>query len=284
MHELLLFASVPTHQHAELLQQLAGLTAMQPRHCFERRLIFKAYRKPGVANARVGASQDLQSGDLQRVNKMLNGGMFYTQVVGPIQSADFADAGVTDTAANANSNPVNPDPDTDTKMDGMDSESTIPRSAYDFDQQSWQLEFRDIPEAGTRSAVTSRVMATAALPRGDIVPSMNAWGYSFVTEYLVEGDMFIHNDIVINLHRVLHYPTTPGEENQPRHQMPTLQQMAPLEKSGSYVLQASMMVQDGSNQETMKTASQHLFGLREQLKSAVRLEMADRLSLDTRVK
>lgn len=96
--------------------------------------------------------------------------------------------------------------------------------------------------------------------------------------------MFIHNDIVLNLHRVLHYPTTPGEENQPRHQMPTLQQMAPLEKSGSYVLQASMMVQDGSNQETMKTASQHLFGLREQLKSAVRLEMADRLSLDTRVK
>lgn len=184
MHELLLFASVPTHQHAELLQQLAGLTAMQPRHCFERRLIFKAYRKPGVANARVGASQDLQSGDLQRVNKMLNGGMFYTQVVGPIQSADFADTGVTDTAtatatANANPNPSPVDPDTDTMMDGMDSES-IRRSAYDFDQQSWQLEFRDIPEAGTRSAVTSRVMATAALPPGDIMPSMNAWGYRLV--------------------------------------------------------------------------------------------------------
>lgn len=183
MHELLLFASVPIHQHAELLQQLAGLTAMQPRHCYERRLIFKAYRKPGVANARVGASQDLQSGDLQRVNKMLNGGMFYTQVVGPIQSTDFADPSVTATA-NANPDP-NPnasplDPDTDTKMDGMDSDSNIPRSAYDFDQQSWQLEFRDIPEAGTRSAVTSRVMATAALPRGDIVPSMNAWGYRLV--------------------------------------------------------------------------------------------------------
>lgn len=181
MHELLLFASVPVHQHHELLQQLAGLTAMQPRHLVERRLIFKAYRKPGLVTSRVGGSQDLQqSGDLQRVNKMLNGGMFYTQVVGPVQSTDFADAGVTDAAANANPNPVNPDPDTDTKMDGMDSESSIPRSAYDFDQQSWQLEFRDIPEAGTRSAVTSRVMATAALPRGDIVPSMNAWGYRLV--------------------------------------------------------------------------------------------------------
>lgn len=112
----------------------------------------------------------------------------------------------------------------------------------------------------------------------------NAFLFSFVTEYLVEGDMFIHNDIVIYLHRVLHYPNTPGEEREPRRQLPAFQQMAPLEKSGSYVLQASITVQDGSNQETMKTASQHLFGLREQLKSAVRLEMADRLSLDTRAK
>ncbi|KAK5796731.1 hypothetical protein VI817_006015 [Penicillium citrinum] len=96
--------------------------------------------------------------------------------------------------------------------------------------------------------------------------------------------MFVHNDIVIYLHRVLHYPNSPGEEREPRHQLPAFQQMSPLEKSGSYVLQASITVQDGSNQETMKTASQHLFGLREQLKSAVRLEMADRLSLDTRAK
>lgn len=178
MHELLLFASVPVHQHHELLQQLAGLTAMQPRHCLERRLIFKAYRKPGLANARVGASQDLQSGDLQRVNKMLNGGMFYTQVVGPIDSSDFADAGVADAPAPATANATaNPDPaDPDTKMDGTD-ELTFPRTTYDFDQQPWKLEFRDIPEAGTRSAVTARVMATAALPRGDVVPSMNAWGY-----------------------------------------------------------------------------------------------------------
>ncbi|KAK5796730.1 hypothetical protein VI817_006014 [Penicillium citrinum] len=176
MHELLLFASVPTHQHEELLQQLAGLTAMQPRHCLERRLIFKAYRKPGLANARVGASQDLQSGDLQRVNKMLNGGMFYTQIVGPVHPSDFADAGVTSdapTGSNANPSPADPD----TKMDGTDEATANSPSTYDFDKQSWKLEFRDIPEAGTRSAVTARVMASAALPHGDIVPSMNAWGY-----------------------------------------------------------------------------------------------------------
>lgn len=107
---------------------------------------------------------------------------------------------------------------------------------------------------------------------------------SFVTEYVVEGDVFIYNDIVIFLHRVLHYPTADQEYREPRRQLPAFKDMAPLEKSGSYVLQAAITVQDGSNQETMKTASQHLFGLREQLKSAVRLEQADRLSLDTRAK
>ena len=175
MHELLLFASVPVHQHHELLQQLAGLTAMQPRHALERRLIFKAFRKTGLITGRVGGSQDLQqasAGDLQRVNKMLNGGMFYTQVVGPVSEKDFAPASV----------PVSA-PDADTQMAGMEEKKppvTVQSDnghVYDYDLQTWKLEFRDIPEAATRSAVTTRVMASATLPRGDIEPSMNAWGY-----------------------------------------------------------------------------------------------------------
>ena len=169
MHELLLFASVPAHQHYELLQQLAGLTAMQPRHSLERRLIFKAYRKPGLAAARTGASQDLQSGDLQKVNKMLNGGMFYTQVVGPVLENNFASPSDTGDA----------DADKDTRMAG--TEDSMPpsqaRKIYKYESQPWKLEFRDIPEAGTRSAVTSRLMASAGLPPGDVVPAMNAWGY-----------------------------------------------------------------------------------------------------------
>jgi mediator of RNA polymerase II transcription subunit 18 len=105
-----------------------------------------------------------------------------------------------------------------------------------------------------------------------------------VTEYVVEGDAFIHNDIVIFLHRVLQYPIHGQEPHEPRRQLPSFRDMSPLERSGSYILQAAITVQDGSNQELMRTASQHLFGLREQLKSAVRLEHADRLSLDTRAK
>ncbi|KAI9373297.1 mediator complex, subunit Med18 [Aspergillus egyptiacus] len=262
MHELLLFASVPAHQHYELLQQLAGLTAMQPSHRLERRLIFKAYRKPGLNNARGGASQ---GADLVRLNKMLNGGMYYTQVVGPVNESDFSSGGA------------------DAPMSGT-GEAAGSGSSYDYNSQPWKLEFRDIPEAGTRSTITARLAASATLPKGDIVTPMDAWGYSFVTEYVVEGDVFVHNDIVIFLHRVLQYPIHGQEPHGPRRQLPPFRELTPLERTGSYILQAAITVQDGSNQELMRTASQHLFGLREQLKSAVRLEHADRLSLDTRAK
>lgn len=159
MHELLLFASVPSHQHHDLLQQLAGLTALQPIHRLERRLIFKAYRKPDLVNSRTGASQDLQGSELQRLNKMLNGGMFHTQAIGPVSEHDFS-------------------PSQDSPMSGVD-ENIPPGHArfYNYDNQPWRLEFRDIPEAGTRSALTARLMANASLPKGDLMALMNAWGY-----------------------------------------------------------------------------------------------------------
>lgn len=164
MHELLLFASVPAHQHHDLLQQLAGLTAMQPRYRLERRLLFKAYRKPGYVNTRIGGSQDLQSSEMQRLTKMLNGGMYYTQVVGPVHERDFGSI---------------PPPLMGPGADGKQAAD----HEYEFDEQPWRLEFRDIPEAGTRSAVTSRVMSNATLPRGDMILPMSAWGYRSVCSF-----------------------------------------------------------------------------------------------------
>lgn len=107
---------------------------------------------------------------------------------------------------------------------------------------------------------------------------------SLVTEYVVEGDIFVHIDVVLFLHRVLCYPAEGEGQQKPRRQLPFFGELSPLDKSGSYVLQAAITVQDGSNQETMKAASQQLLAIREQLRLAVRLEQADRLSLDTRAR
>ncbi|QKX56266.1 uncharacterized protein TRUGW13939_03367 [Talaromyces rugulosus] len=261
MHELLLFASVPAEQHYELLQQLAGLAAMQPRHRIERRLVFKASRKTGRINTRLGGgTQDVQGAELQRLTKMLTGATYYTQTVGLVRESDFG-------AAAAAAETITDDD-----------------KAYDFENQLWRMEWRDIPEAGTRSAVTSRLMANALLPQGDVVTTMSSWGYEFVTEYVVEGDVFVYNDTALFLHRVLNYAHDPSFSSSPRRTLPPLKELSLLDQSGSYLLQAAITVQDGSNPGMVKTATQHLFGLKEQLKTAVKLEQADRLSLDTRVK
>lgn len=150
MHELLLFASVPASHHHDLLQQLAGFTAMQPRRRLERRLVFKAPSPRNRINPRLGGggSQDLQqSAEVQRLSKMLANATYYTQLVGLVTEADFGTTSTDD---------------------------------YDVDSQLWRMEWRDIPDAGTRSAVTSRVMSTVALPPGDIVTPMRAWGYRYV--------------------------------------------------------------------------------------------------------
>lgn len=70
----------------------------------------------------------------------------------------------------------------------------------------------------------------------------------------------------------------------PTEYLPPLDQMLLLDTSGAYILQASITVQDSGNPDMLKANSQRLLGLKEHLKSVVKLEPKDRLSLDTRVK
>ena len=105
--------------------------------------------------------------------------------------------------------------------------------------------------------------------------------FRFVNEYVIEGDVFIHNDTTIFLHRVLNYPEDSQGVQSPRTSLPPLKELTLLDPSGSYLLQASISVQDGTSPDL---ATQSLYGLRDQLRTAVKLEQADRLSLDTRVK
>ncbi|KAI2039723.1 Mediator of RNA polymerase II transcription subunit 18 [Ophidiomyces ophidiicola] len=263
MHEHSLFAAVPAAQHHVLLQQLAGVTAMQPAPVYERRLIFRPHKAPGYLKPRLGATQDVQATEIQKLNRMLNARLFYVQAVGDVAEADFGSGD-------------------DVAMGGAGLDS--PRQdRYDVADQSWRIEFRDIPDAGT-SAVTSRLMCTAKIPYGDIVPIMKAWGYDYVSEHVLEGSLFVLDDTVLLLHRILTFPPDDSAKRAPARRLPGLQTLLPLDKSGGFVLQASIIVQDSVNRDMMDTASQRLLRLKEQLKSAVKLEPADRLALDTKVK
>lgn len=274
MHELLLFAPIPASQHHDLLQQLTGLTAMQPNRTFERRLIFKPYRRPGFVRPRPGGSQDVQHTEVQKLQKMLNSGLYHMQVVGAINATDFG----------VEENGHKPD----AVMGGMESggadQRVKPGPGYTPSNQVWKVEFKDTPEAGAGSGVTSRGASTAVLPYGDVVPLMKAWGYDYISEYVVEGNMFILDDTVLFLHRILNY--SPGwlkDPSRPTDSLPPMEQLVPLDPSGTYILQASVTVQD-VNPDMLKAAAHRLLRMKDRLKSVAKLEPADRLALDTRVK
>lgn len=57
-----------------------------------------------------------------------------------------------------------------------------------------------------------------------------------------------------------------------------------VDSSGNYLLQVTLRVQDGSKIENVNKGANELFALKETLRGVVELEMADRLSLDTRVR
>ena len=57
-----------------------------------------------------------------------------------------------------------------------------------------------------------------------------------------------------------------------------------LDPSGSYVIQASIRVQDGSKVEMVNRGMTELLNVKETLKGVVDLDVGDRLAMDTRVR
>ena len=60
-------------------------------------------------------------------------------------------------------------------------------------------------------------------------------------------------------------------------------ELLPLDESGSYNLQASVLVADGNNQELRDRATKQLLTIKDVLKPAITLGPGDRLALDTKV-
>ena len=125
---------------------------------------------------------------------------------------------------------------------------------------------------------------------------------SFVDEYILDGHRLIYNNVVLLLHRLLKFPApdfanpsdqmsisngdakTPAKVSAPRPTIPPLNSMQPFDSNGSYVLQASVRVMDGTKPELVTSATKELLAVQSELKGVVGLRVVDRLALDTRVK
>jgi mediator of RNA polymerase II transcription subunit 18 len=107
---------------------------------------------------------------------------------------------------------------------------------------------------------------------------------SFVTEYYVEGYRFVHGNVIVFLHRVLHEPGVRSVEEAPKISLPSFAALQLLDPSGAYVLEAKVRVQDFKDATTLESGVTELKDFQKQMMGCVELSLPDRLSLDTRVK
>lgn len=277
MHEFSLYGQVSQDDHHRTIQQLAGVTRMQPKPVKELHLVFKSQSPPGLANVpSTGGSQTASAQEAQRVGKMLSSGLYYIQLVGNIEMRNTKAANGDVTFTNGHQEP---DPNLSVK---------------------WYLEFKDIPEAG-KQPVSSRLVSKTEIIDGDVMAFMQQFGYEYgmalsherinadhccryISRYLVVGDKFFDQETTLFLHQVLQ---TPQVEKPPQASdlsfLSSTEDLKPLDASGGYVLQAFIDAADGNNLELKDRGTKQLLAMRETLKQAVVLTPGDRLALDTRL-
>lgn len=119
---------------------------------------------------------------------------------------------------------------------------------------------------------------------------------SYSSEYGLDGHRIIHNNVILLLYRLLRpsglesnnmNKPAPGsniESAKSFNDVPDKSLWTPFDPSGSYILQASVRVQDGSKPEIMTLGINELQAFKDMMKGIIDLEVGDRLAMDTRVK
>ena len=70
----------------------------------------------------------------------------------------------------------------------------------------------------------------------------------------------------------------------PLESLPPLSTLKPLDPSGSYILQASIRIADGTKPDTMTVGINELKAFKDTMRGVVDMVVGERLALDTRVK
>ncbi|KAL8787581.1 MAG: hypothetical protein Q9213_002143 [Squamulea squamosa] len=269
MHELLLHGSIPTTRHTQVLSILAGIAAMQPQPFHERHLIYRPTRPIVRASMQVGGSQAVQSrqsNPMQAVQGAMQGDLFYLHLVedlvgksdgGRDMEIDREEIRMDEAAMMDGEGEQNP---TSTALPSSSTSKNTTKSA------KWTLQFRDIPEAGNRRPVTSRLMADVPITSGD------AAGFMVALEYTLT-----HNSTSI----LIFQPIKPPSPSEGGSSATTTTE--PLDPQ-TYILQLSVRVADGSKPVLMERGVKELMGMKELLKGVVDVDVVERATLDTRVR
>ncbi|KAK5127354.1 hypothetical protein LTR85_006693 [Meristemomyces frigidus] len=157
-------------------------------------------------------------------------------------------------------------------------------SAGDGEQGAWRFRAEDVPQPGVQ-AVISRPVEERLLDQAELEKFREggSW-YRYINQFITSTQRFVHNNVIVRVSRILSVPEGTGAL-EPLDAPPlVLADCRPVDPSGSYLFEAYVRVEDGTNSKLTEQAMSELMALKSQLEGAVDLRVPDRLSLDTRVK
>jgi len=158
MHELLLFGQVPAARHEQMLNVLAGLTAMHPQRVVE---LHEHYRPAHQIQrtVQVGGSQGVQSVQKKTLQDQLSKDLYYAQLVRTLDESVLL---------------------RDVAMEGQEATNGVEPSAVGAQAPCpWSLHIHETPEAGKRPAIL-RAVSNINIVDGDPQSYTTALGYRFV--------------------------------------------------------------------------------------------------------
>ena len=111
----------------------------------------------------------------------------------------------------------------------------------------------------------------------------------YTSHYVVSGSQFIHNNVILLLHRILIPPETASKPTASTHafEKELMDSVKPLDTSGAYVVEARLEIADPPGDppgnELVTRGLREMQRLKESMQGVVEFRSVDRMSLGTRV-
>jgi len=244
MHELSLFGQVPLTRLEQVLNILAGLSAMQPQSFYEAHTILAP--RP--------LSKDATKPAPKRTTREDNKPSTYQHLIQPLRHSDFGN-----------------DPGSSTTATGTQKPSIRIRTA-------------DVPEPETKAFLLRRVEeATVPVDDAQKYDDETKYR-RVLTYYLEGQRLICKDVVLSLYRNLIAKTGQEAVQVGKGGLVPAIAEMELVDASGGFVLEATVRIEDRSKTVLMQRAMEGLGWLKGELKGVVELRVPERLSLDTRVR
>lgn len=144
---------------------------------------------------------------------------------------------------------------------------------------TWKLLAAQEPEPGSPNMISRSYTVTDI---SDASQFDNANDYKLHGHHLRSGHYFVLGNVVVRIFRVL-LASDAGKVST-EAPAPSIEPARLFDLSGTYVVEASIRMEDRTNSKLADQASKELLDVKKMLQGIIELIVPDRLSLDTRVK